>query len=101
MRSATSRTRTERRGARPRPRPPPPSTAPPGADRLYGTGHRDVIHATGNDRVDAGRGNDHVYVTRPDPGMVVGCAEGFDVVTFTGPHRGVQVKQNCERVRRR
>ncbi|MGZ4535612.1 MAG: hypothetical protein ACXVXE_08710 [Nocardioidaceae bacterium] len=51
--------------------------------------------------MDAGRGNDHVYVTRPDPGMMVGCAEGFDVVTFTGPHRGVQVKQNCERVRRR
>ena len=89
----------------------------PGRDRIYGGPGRDelwggydgkpdhisanqgadIIHARGNDYVDAGRGNDHVYVTHANSRNVIHCSENYDVLTFIGPRNGARVIA-CEKI---
>ena len=68
-----------------------------GRDHLSANEGSDVIHAGGNDFIDAGRNRDHVIVRRAKRGMEIHCAEGRDRLTFHGSHRGVKVI-GCEKV---
>jgi Ca2+-binding RTX toxin-like protein len=69
-------------------------------DHISANQGTDVIYARGGDYVDAGFGNDHVYVTRANPGNEIHCAENFDVLTFIGPRNGARVI-GCEVIRYR
>jgi len=69
-------------------------------DHISSNQGSDVIHARGSDYVDAGFGNDHIYVTHANRGNEIHCAENYDVLTFIGPRNGARVIA-CEVIRYR